>query len=184
MPRSVKTWSAGTVTTEKRPRDRMPAIVKNVPGDHHWGWYSEEDQRMHLQSVERKYGYKVWLEDKGKRTFEPVGKIPAKVLKALREHVAAHRQLIEDNWVHFMLKKGWIDLHIALPKLTLVAYPNTPNKFVREIDLTTWLDAKYLATMTPDIIELNHDMVSVRLWTNRPEEQAYDVRLSRLLWTG
>ena len=33
------------------------------------------------------------------------------------------------------------------------------------------------------IIELNREMVALRLWTNRPEEQAYDVRLSRLLWT-
>ena len=47
---------------------------------------------MHLQSVERKYNYKVWLEDKGKRIFEPVDKIPAKVLKALRETVVEKRK--------------------------------------------------------------------------------------------
>lgn len=137
---------------------------------------------MHLQSVDRKYRYKVWLENKGERTFEPVDKIPAKVLKALRAVVDENRMFVEDNWVNFMLDQGWLNLHIALPKLTLVAYPNMPTKFTRIIDLTTWLNPKALATLTPDVIELNRDMASLRLWTNRPEEQTFDARLSRLLW--
>jgi len=114
---------------------------------------------------------------------DPVGKVPAKVLKALRQALVEKRELVADNWVRFMLDNDWLVLHIALPKLTLVAYPNTPNKFVREIDLTEWLNPKLLATLAPDIIELNREMAALRLWTNRPEEQAYDVRLSRLLWT-
>jgi hypothetical protein len=160
----------------------MSVIVRGVPAGHKWGWFSREEQRMHLQSVDDQHDYKVWLEEKGERVFEPVGKIPAKVVKALREYVAEHRLLVEDNWARLMLAKGWVDLHIALPTLTLVAYPNTPSKFVREIDLTTWLDPKYLATLTPDIIELNREMASLRLWTNRPEYDTYDARLSRLLW--
>ncbi len=162
----------------------MPAILKDIPAGHKWGWYSREDPRMHLQSVDRKHDCKVWLENEGCRVFEPVGKIPAKVLKALREAVSAKRQFIEDNWVDLMLDKGWLALHIALPKLTLVAYPDTPKKFSRVIDLTTWLNQQQLASLTPEIIELNREMAALRLWTNRPEEQAYDVRLSRLLWTG
>jgi hypothetical protein len=160
----------------------MPAILKDIPSGYRWGWYSREDPRMHLQSVERKYRYKVWLENKGKRVFEPVGTIPAKVLKALKEVVASERQFIEDNWAAFMLDQGWLALHVALPKVTIVAYPNLPSKFTRVIDLTTWLNPKALATLTPDVIELNLDMASLRLWTNRPEEQAFDARLSRLLW--
>jgi hypothetical protein len=160
----------------------MPAILRDVPPGHKWGWYSREDPRMHLQSVDDQHDYKVWLEEKGERTFEPVGKIPAKVLKAVRDHVAEHRLFVEDNWARFMLSKDWIALHVALPKLTLVAYPNTPNKFTRVIDLTTWFSPAVLATLTPDIIELNRNMASLRLWTNRPEEQTYDARLSRLLW--
>lgn len=160
----------------------MPVIVKGVPPGHNWGCYSREDPRMHLQSVDQKYDYKVWLEDQGKRTFEAAGKVPVKVLKSLREAVGAKRQFIEDNWVGLMLDKDWLVLHVALPKLTLVAYPNTPNKFSRVIDLTTWLNPKQLATLTPEIIELNRELAALRLWTNRPEEQAYDVRLSRLLW--
>ncbi len=162
----------------------MPAILRNVPAGHKWGWYSREDQRMHIQSVDEQHDYKVWLEEKGKKAFEPVGRIPAKVLKALKEVVEAKRQFISDNWVRLMLAKGWLDLHVAMPKLTLVAYPNNPNKFSRVIDLTTWLTLQQLQTLTPEIIELNREMAALRLWTNRPEEQAYDVRLSRLLWTS
>ncbi len=182
MPKLDKDQIAGTMVSESKPRPFMPAFLRNVPSGHNWGWYSREEPRMHLQSVDRKYDYKVWLERGGRRAFEPEGKLPAKVLKAMRETVAAKRQLIEDNWVHFLLDKDWIALHVALPTLTLVAYPNTPNKFTRVIDLTTWLNPTLLATLTPDIIELNREMVALRLWTNRPEEQAYDVRLSRLLW--
>lgn len=178
-----KQRETGSVVPERRPRHRMPAIIKGVPSGHNWGWYSREDPRMHIQSVERKYKYKVWLEDKGKRVFEPVGKLPAKVLKALSTEVGNSRQFIEDNWVELMLDKKWIALHVAMPKLTLVAYPNTPNKFTRVIDLATWLDPELLATLRPQFIELNREMVALRLFTNRPEEKAYDVRLSRLLWT-
>jgi hypothetical protein len=62
-------------------------ILRNVPAGYHWGWYSREDQRMHLQTVDSKHSnqYKVWLERDGKRAFEPETAIPAKVLKALQK---------------------------------------------------------------------------------------------------
>ena len=183
MAKPERDQAGATVVPERRPSLAMAVIIRGVPPGHKWGWFSREDQRMHLQSVDDQHDYKVWLEENGERTFEPVGKIPATVLKALREYVSEHRLFVEDNWARLMLAKGWIDLHIALPKLTLVAYPNTPNKFTRVIDLTTWLNPKLLATLTPDIIELNREMASLRLFTNRPEEQAYDARLSSLLWT-
>jgi hypothetical protein len=179
MPTIEKT-SKVAVIPARRPW--MPVILRDIPPGHKWGWYSREEPRMHLQSVDESNDYKVWLEEKGKRVFEPIGKVPAKVLKALGAVVNEHRLFIEDNWTRFMLSKGWLALHVALPKLTLVAYPAWPTKFARIIDLTTWLNPKALATLTPDVIELNRDMASLRLWTNRPEEQAFDARLSRLLW--
>lgn len=54
-------------------REAMAVIVRNVPPSYSWGWYSREDPRMHLQAVDsqhRKLGYKVWLENKGKRVVE------------------------------------------------------------------------------------------------------------------
>jgi hypothetical protein len=138
---------------------------------------------MHLQSTDRLHDFKVWLEDKGKRVCLPEGAIPRKVMKPLLEEVKKHRRFIEDNWVRLMLDQGWLDLHVALPHVTLVTYPQTPNKFVRTIDLRTWLTKEQLASLRPEIISLNHELAALRLWSDRAEEQGpYDVRLSTLLW--
>jgi len=163
----------------------MPVVIRNVPPGHNWGWYSREDPRMHLQSVDAQHRYKVWLEDKGKRILQSVGSIPRKVIKAFENAVADRRQFIEDLWVRFMLDQGWLELHVALPQLTLVAYPHVAGKFVRKIDLRDWLTPQQLATLTPDIITLHREMAALRLWADRSEEQVpYDVRLSSLLWQG
>lgn len=179
MPKIAE--NGGDAVIQARPR--MPVILRDIPAGHKWGWYSREDPRMHLQSLGKSISYKVWLEEQGKRIFLPAGQIPANIIKSLAAKVAEQRTPIEDMWVRFMLDNGWLALYIALPKLTLVAYPNTPNKFSRVVDLTTWLNQQQLATLMPETIELNREMAALRLWTNRPEEQAYDVRLSRLLWT-
>lgn len=160
----------------------MAVIIKGVPGGHNWGWYSREDPRMHVQLLDEVPSWKVWLEEKGERVFEPTDKVPAKLLKPLQAFVEEHRLAVEDKWVRFMLDKDWLHLHITLPKLTLVAYPSMPTKFVREIDLATWFDEKQLASLHPEIIELNREMAALRIWSNRPEDDAYDARLSRLLW--
>jgi len=160
----------------------MSVVIRNVPKGHNWGWYSREDPRMHLQTVDQKHDFKVWLERDGKRMFEPVGKIPAAVLKSLSQEVAEHRKFVETNWVRFMLKNDWLEMHISLPEVTLVAYPSFPHKFVRKLDLRTEIAPTYLATLKPEIIELNQEMGSLRLGTNLPEAQAVDIRLSEILW--
>ncbi len=140
---------------------------------------------MNLQSVDEQHKHKVWLETMGRRVFEPVGKIPAKVLKSLGAAVSADRTWIEDRWVRFMLDHRWLDLHVALPQVTLVAYPNTPNKFTRKIDLLSWLTPEQLQTLRPEAIPLDREMAALRLWADRSEDQVpYDVRLSKLLWVG
>jgi hypothetical protein len=180
MPSQGRKRVGGTVAAERNPG--MAVVVRNVPKGHNWGWHAREDQRMHLQSVDEQHDYKVWLEKDGERIFEPAGVIPPKVAKVLREYVGEHRLFVEDRWVRFMMDKGWIHLHIALPKLTLVAYPNMPAKFVREVDLTTWFDRRQLDSLRPEIIQLNREMAALRIWADRPEDDTYDARLSRLLW--
>lgn len=163
----------------------MPAILRDVPLGRHWGWYSREDPRMHLQSIDRKHKYKVWLEHQGTRVFNPLGDIPAKVAKTLKTAVAEDRQRIEDNWVDLMLDNGWIELHLALPHLTLVAYPNTPSKLTRKINLIDWFSQDQVATLTPETITLDRELAALRLWADRKERRVpYDVRLSSILWTG
>lgn len=173
------------VALARKPRSATPIVVRNVPKGHNWGWYSREDPRVHLQIVDEPPHHKVWLEARGKRVFEPVGNIPSKLLKPLHAYVQEHRQAIEGMWVRFMLDKRWLTLHVDRPKVTLVAYPNTPNTFRRVIDLTSWFDQEQLATLRRDLITLDREMAALRLWSHRPEEQVpYDARLSTLLWTG
>jgi hypothetical protein len=169
-------------TLSRRPESAMSVVVRNVPKGHNWGWYSREDPRMHLQSVDQKHDFKVWLESDGKRVFESVGKIPAAVLKRLSQEVAEHRKFIETRWVSFMINQRWLQMHISLPMITFVAYPNYPHKFTRTVDLRADFDPKYVATLTPDIIELNEEMGSLRLSTDRTEDRVDDVRLSTILW--
>jgi len=185
MNRTTHGQATTAVAKARKPRVSMPAIIRNIPPGHHWGWYSREDPRMHLQSVDQKRDYKVWLEEHGTRVFLPVGQIPAKVLKSLKSVVAERRRLIEDNWVALMLDLGWLDLHVALPDVTLVVYPNTPNKFTRKINLLDWITPQQVDTLRPDNITLDREMVALRLWADRPDPRTpYDARLSTLLWTG
>jgi hypothetical protein len=163
----------------------VPVVIRSIPSGYDWGWYSREDPRMHVQTLDGPESYKVWLEEKGKRVFQPVGKIPRKVLNPLQAKLIDQRQFIEGKWARFMLDQGWLDLHVALPHLTLVAYPQHPGKFTRKIDLRTWFPAEQLGTLRPDIIKLDREMAALRVWSDRSEEQVpYDVRLATLLWQG
>src|SRR5262245_45650558 len=95
---------------DSKPRKAAPVIVlRSVPTGFNWGWFSREDPRMRLQTVDKKNGnrYKVWLEKDGKRVFEPVGNIPAKILKALEARVKEQRRHIEGRWVDLMIDNRW-----------------------------------------------------------------------------
>lgn len=79
---------------------KIVVILRGVPTGIDWGWFSREDPRMHLQTVDSKNlnRFKVWLEANGKRAFEAVGKVPAKTLKALETEVKKLRRHIESRW--------------------------------------------------------------------------------------
>src|SRR5262245_41133279 len=86
--RATKMNRSQTIPRSSRSGTAMPNIIRDVPPGHNWGWYSREDPRMHIQSTDGLHDYKVWLETRGQRGFEPEGKIPAKILKALQKEVA------------------------------------------------------------------------------------------------
>lgn len=165
-------------------RQTMPVILRDVPAGYHWGWYSREEPRMHLQTVgrPRRNQYKVWLERHGQRVFEPVEKIPATVLKRLEAELQRSRMTIEDHWVELMIEARWLECHVTLPHVTLVAYPGTPNRFARRIDLGSYFTDTALASLRRETVRLDREMVSVQLWTDRPEPSRHDIRISRILW--
>lgn len=121
-------------------REAMATLIHNVAG-HDWGWFSREDQRMHLQTVESgaRSGpnkSKVWLENKGQRVFELVtGTLLGSDFKRLKAKVDSERKDLESRWVTFMVLQGWVTAELRTPIIVVTAYPNTHNKFTRELDL-------------------------------------------------
>jgi hypothetical protein len=169
-----------------RSRNVMPIIIRNTPPGYDWGWYSREEPRMHLQSTDGEHVYKVWLEERGRRVFHPVGTIPRKVQKALQEEVADHRTFVEDKWVRMMIDKKWIELRFAAPVAVLVVYPNTPNRFVRTVDLSEHFPGAIdrIMQLTATDVRLSVAKASLEVWPQLPEEDRWDIRLSTEIWQG
>jgi len=167
-----------------RVEPTMPAILRNAPSGYNWGWYSREDPRMHLQVVDRKHielGYKVWLENKGKRAVEAAAPIPAHVWKALKAKIESARKSIEAEWVHLMIEQQWLSFLLNGAMMTLIAYPATPNRFERTIDLAPHLGIS-LDAFTPDDVRLNSEFAVIELWPRRPETRRPFIRIAPILW--
>ncbi len=172
--------------TRREDQPAMAVVLRDVPPGYNWGWYSREDPRMHLQTVNRKLRdqYKVWLERGGRRVFEVDGKVPAKVLKRLEAEVGGRRSYVEGWWVEFMMEQDWLDLKVAGSKVVLTAYANTPNRFTRTFDLRDYFRLETVEQIKPEDVVLSGEMAAVEIWPKRPEERRHHIRLSAVLWQG
>ena len=162
----------------------LAVVLQDVPPGCDWGWYAREDPRMHLQTVDREHQnqYKVWLEEKGKAAFIPAGPIPAKILKKIRAEVIEKKTSIEAEWVHFMIKLGWLTCVARPPYVTLTAYPRTPNRFERTIDLSEHLGPELSAQLKPTDIALNAEYAVIEIWPHKPIARRPFIQLAPLLW--
>jgi hypothetical protein len=179
--------TTGRMTRQAREIAAMPVILSNIPPGFDWGWHSREEPRMHLQVVEPripKEKYKIWLEAHGRRVIEADDPIQSRVWKAVSAAITKHRQFIEDRWVRFMIRKGWLEAHLAPPKVTLVVYPRTPNSFTRVVDLTEDLLEDEAMSLTDQDVTLSPEMASLQIWPRLPADERQDVRLSPILWEG
>lgn len=136
-------------------KEAMAKVVPNTPPGYDWGWFSREDPRMHLQTVDQEHRnlHKVWLEDRGRRVFEPVGEIPAKVRSALEAKVRTRRDSIESYWIELMIKKGWLTYRLDGGSIVLTAYPSYPIRFERKVEIARAFGNEALAD--PTKFELN-----------------------------
>lgn len=185
MKTARKSLATGKIPKPERAQPPMPIILRNVPPGFNWGWYSREDQRMHLQVVDRKHyklGYKIWLERNRQRVFEPAGAIPAKILKALKAEVQTARPTIEAEWVHLMIKQDWLTYTLHGTVMTLIAYPHTPNRFESAIDLSPHLGTKGTAEFKPEDVGLNSEFAVIEIWPQQPETRRPFIRIAPLLW--
>jgi hypothetical protein len=162
----------------------MPIILRDVPPGYNWGWYAREDPRMHVQTVDRKHRneYKLWPEERGKPVIQPAGPVPAKVLKKVQSEVDKKRASIEAEWVHWMIELGWLILKVDGTLVTLTAYPNTPNRFDRVINLEDYVGTLVAAKIRPDDVRLNSEFAVIEIWPQKPETRRPFIELGPVLW--
>lgn len=128
--------------------EAMSVILRNVAGQN-WGFFSNEDKRMHLQTVgggsrSGRNKVKVWLEARGKRIFELAEGSPKKFeLNVLSNKVETDRENIEDKWAVFMVDNDWVNVEITNRIVTITAYPDSHNSFLRRIDLSQYYPGAY-----------------------------------------
>jgi len=185
MEKTKHARPAGTVKA-KRPKQDMAVIIRNVPPTYNWGWFSREDPRMHVQTVDREprdLHYKVWLEKQGRRVFEPEPGIPAKVLKALEKVVVKERERVDAEWATFMINKGWLRARLAGGIITIIAYPDTPNHFERTIAVSELIGNESIAEkLTQSDIAFNAEFAFLELYPQLREGQRIHEPLERILW--
>jgi hypothetical protein len=172
--------------TVSKARAAMAVILRDVPAGHNWGWFSREDARMHFQTLDRKHFglYKIWLEHAGRRVMEPATAVPAKVLKRVTAEIERLRQHIEGRWTTFMIESGWIQLHVDLPEVIMTAYPHTPNKFTRRVNLQRWFAPETYAEIEPSDVFLNRELPALSVFKDRPGDLRHDFYLPDILWHG
>jgi hypothetical protein len=183
----------GTIknVVEKFQKTAMSIVLEDV-AHHNWGWFSREDQRMHLQtvdpkSIEGKNKTRVWLENKGKRTFElSIGSISGSDLRKLKTEVEADRADIEVQWSILMISNQWVTAELNGSIVTLTAYPRSHNRFVRTIDLrheapgsyatqNSWADQKLF-------VDLDGNSCSIAVGPEKNMNARRHIRLDKILW--
>jgi len=162
--------------------EAMPKILRGVPGDYDWGFYSNEDPRMHIQTLGKHLDeHKIWLETKGKRVLEPESPIPAKILNAVRKDLtSSKRRKIEAQWTQLMMDKGWLKLEVHGTQAVLTAYPGMPHSFKRTLDLNEYGGPGSHATVHD--IKLDRENVSLTLDARKDESEQIYVSLPKVLW--
>jgi len=162
MPKKLTTRVSTEKVAERFMREAMAVVLRNVI-EHDWGFFSREDQRMHLQTVdegsrEGQKKAKVWLEERGRKICESAdgkvtgadlrkqergrkicesadGKVTGADLRKLQAKIEAEREHIEVMWISFMLKNDWITAKLKDSDIVLTAYPKSHNRYERVVNL-------------------------------------------------
>jgi hypothetical protein len=169
-----------------KTREDMSVIVRNTPPTYHWGWFSREEQRMHLQTVDKDHSrlhYQVWLENKGRRVIEPEPGIPAKVLKTLEAVIREERERIEAEWASFMIRNDWLKVRLVGSSIVLSAYPQSHNRFERTLDVLYMIPNESIAKkVTPKDVALNEEFAFLELFPQRDEGKRQHEPLPGIRW--
>lgn len=178
---------------DKRVAERfitgMAVMIRNVAG-HNWGWFSREDPRMHVQTVDKDSlnglnKSKAWLERKGSRIFEPaVGTLTASEWKKLKTKVDAERKVLESRWSAFMVENGWLKVTLKGSIVTLTAYPGSHNSFTRQFDLRKIFPGAYPRwDRTPILLDLDSSPGLLAVGPDANPDHRNHLELTEFLFT-
>jgi hypothetical protein len=81
-----------------------------------------------------------------------------------------------------MIKNRWLQIHVSLPQVAITAYPGTPNKFTRKVDLQRWFSAETYAKIKTEDVFLNEELGTLSVFRQVPEDLRHDFDLAPILW--
>lgn len=167
-------------------RQQMAVILRAKPAGYNWGWFSRDKPRMHLQTVDkqhRRVHYKVWLENKGRRVFEPEPGVPAKVLQVLQEAVNEERGRIDCEWISYMMLNRWLDARLVGADVEIHAYAKSSHHFVRTLKLKRLIPNEEIArsVKAKDLV-LDPEYAWLEIFPHKREGLKVHVPLEPILW--
>ena len=175
-------------------REAMAELILNL-ADHDWGFWTREEQRFHIQTVETgaqkgPNAVKFWLERRGVRTFQlAYGDVNA---AEVSERVRAEWDFLEAKWISLMVERGWVRAYLKDgDKIIVQAYPdNKGATFVRTINLREVLAGHFsphvreTTPITPKDIVINKRLNAVEIWPDLPSSDRHHFPLSEFLFEG
>ena len=174
-------------------KEAMATLIRGLDG-HDWGFWSNEEGRFHIQTVEPgaetgPKAVKFFLEDRGVRTIElAYGKANLAKVKA---RILADWPVLEEKWITLMVHRGWVRASLNDgDKIIVEAYPGTSGSFTRTLDLRQILAGLFDPGMTgtrpiePKDVTINVELDAVEIWPHLPEADRHQFPLVNFLFTG
>ena len=161
----------------------MPTVIRNA-AKQDWGFYSDEEQRMHLQTL-KPLGepYKVWLDSKGTRVFQAATPVPSKVMKELGVKLKTVERNVEGLWVAYCINLDRIRFRLSAPYVVFTMYPGTHQEFDRRINLVDYYgEAAY--RLTDDDVRFDTLHAAFAVGDHHDEDNWTLIELSKVMFTG
>ena len=167
-----------------------PIQLRSVLG-RSWGRFSEEEPRMHVQTWlgDPKEEVKVWLEDRGRRTFLLAkGRLNSADEKILRKKVQGERSKFDRQWIALMIARGWLEARLQGSTIVLTAYKSFAHKFTRTIDLREKFPGYYTNfptwTEKPPIVDFDVEHAMLRVGRQGNHDEREHIPIENVVFTN
>ena len=172
---------------------KMPThrLVANTSDEGIWGFTVTAgsdpspvpEPRMHVRAFNVDNTPCVYLEDRGRRAWEPEPGFPPDLERTVRADLELQRHQIEMAWTKEMITTwGWLDFELDGSMVTLTAYRGMAGEFTRRLDLRR--DANILRPPTGEgeILLASEPEPAIVIYADRPERWWVTVPLAGVLW--